>query len=88
MIAILRMTRVPVRESVYSSGPYDYTISYPDGIRLDYAIASGSVPINYDYAKIAHVNKKIRDNQENASSDKVLRYFWDGGVLSNTPLRE
>jgi predicted acylesterase/phospholipase RssA len=77
-----------VRESVYSSGPYDYTISYPDGIRLDYAIASGSVPINYDYAKIAHVNKKIRDNQENASSDKVLRYFWDGGVLSNTPLRE
>ena len=43
-----------------------------------------SVPINYDYAKISDVNKL--DKQSNSSSE--TRYFWDGGTLSNTPLRE
>jgi NTE family protein len=79
-----------IRESWYGTynnkkERYEYTISYPDGISLDYAIASGSVPVNYDYAKIADVNKL--NNQDN-SSHKVTRYFWDGGILSNTPLRE
>jgi NTE family protein len=72
-----------IRESWYGNydkkGRYEYTIGYPDGIRLDYAMASGSVPINYDYAKIAHVDKLV-----NSGSNKVSRYFWDGGVLSNT----
>jgi len=81
------------RESWYGNygsskkGDYEYMISYPDGVRLDYAMASGSVPINYDYATIADVNKL--DNQVgNSSSGKATRYFWDGGILSNTPLRE
>ena len=83
-----------VRESWYgnydsSNDCYEYTINYPDGIRLDYAMASGSVPMNYDYSKIASVNK-LADNPHqvrDSSSEKVTRYFWDGGVLSNTPLR-
>jgi NTE family protein len=73
-----------VRESKYRGGHYDYTINYPDGIKLDYVMVSASVPINYDYAKISDVNKL--DKQSNSSSE--TRYFWDGGTLSNTPLRE
>jgi NTE family protein len=71
------------------NGHYEYIISYPNGIGIDYAIASGSVPINYDYSRIAYVNKlKAFDNNGNATFDKVTRCFWDGGILSNTPLRE
>ena len=36
----------------HKKGHYKYTISYPDGISLDYVMASGSVPINYAYTKI------------------------------------
>jgi predicted acylesterase/phospholipase RssA len=53
-------------------------INYDQGITSDFAIASGSVAINYDYAKIL---TSTRDNNSE-------RYFWDGGILSNTPLRE
>jgi NTE family protein len=70
-------------------GHYKYKISYPDGIISDYAMASGSVPINYAYTTINDV-EKLRPTaiQGNVSFDKVPRYFWDGGILSNTPLRE
>ena len=52
-------------------------------------MASGSVPINYAYTNIDDVNKlKTIDNQGNVTFDKIPRYFWDGGILSNTPLRE
>jgi NTE family protein len=33
-------------------------------------------------------NKLTIDNQGNEAIEKVQRYFWDGGVASNTPLRE
>jgi hypothetical protein len=39
------------------NGHYKYTISYPTGISSDYAMSSGSVPINYTYTKIDEVNK-------------------------------
>jgi NTE family protein len=68
-------------------GRSKYTINYDHGIVSDHAIASGSVPINYDYAKI-EANKLTIDNQGNESIGKVQRYFWDGGIASNTPLRE
>jgi len=70
-------------------GHYRYTISYPSGIISDYAMASGSVPINYTYTNIDGIDKlKTLDNQGNVTFDKTPRYFWDGGILSNTPLRE
>jgi NTE family protein len=70
-------------------GHYKYKISYPNGIISDYAMASGSVPINYAYTTINDVEKlKPLDTHGNVSFDKVPRYFWDGGILSNTPLRE
>src|SRR5215469_18947232 len=68
-------------------GQYEYTINYDDGIISNHAIASGSVPINYDYAKI-EANKLTIDNGGNKRIENVQRYFWDGGLASNTPLRE
>jgi len=66
------------RKSEYGNknGQYQYVINYDQGITSDFAIASGSVAINYDYAKLL---TNTRDSE---------RYFWDGGILSNTPLRE
>jgi NTE family protein len=68
-------------------GYYEYEISYPNGIISDYAMASGSVPINYSYANI-DVKLNTKDSKGNITFDKTTRYFWDGGILSNTPLRE
>jgi NTE family protein len=65
----------------------EYTIYYNEGVNLEHAIASGSVPINYDYAKIQADTFTI-DNRGNKKVEKVDRYFWDGGIASNTPLRE
>ena len=68
-------------------GQYEYTINYDDGIISNHAIASGSVPINYEYAKI-EANKLTIDNEWNKRIENVQRYFWDGGLANNTPLRE
>jgi NTE family protein len=54
-------------------------LRYDQGITLDHIIASASVPINYDYALVP-VNT--------ADLSKGSKEFWDGGVKSNTPLRE
>ena len=102
-----------------NNGYYKYAISYNDGIILDYAIASGSVPIGYDYttldveerpppnigqynhnknnlqleantlsssSTILHQSTNVHNSSINTK--KTQRYFWDGGLLSNTPLRE
>jgi NTE family protein len=66
---------------------YEYTIPYDDGVISDHAIASGSVPINYDYSKIV-ANKLTIDDRGNRRIENVQRYFWDGGITTNTPLRE
>jgi NTE family protein len=71
----------------HNDGQYEYTINYDHGIVSNHAIASGSVPINYDYAKIEAAKATI-DNQGIKRIEKVQRYFWDGGLASNTPLRE
>jgi len=55
---------------------YRHAIRYNDGIQLEHVLASASVPLFYDYTVI---------KESNSSSD---RYFWDGALLSNTPLRE
>jgi len=57
------------------------TIKYPDGIKAEHVMASASVPVNFDYTKI-----KSENSDGETSSD--MRYFWDGGIMSNTPLRE
>ena len=87
-----------VRKSEYGkynneAKEYGHVIKYR-GITLDHVMASGSLPEFYDYTRVP------TDLQpENSSSEKVntlsnkienmdIRYFWDGGLLSNTPFRE
>ncbi len=75
---------------------YEHVIRYENGIEVDFALASGSVPINFDYAKLLVENKNehsIKSKNEDERSknthiNKKVRYFWDGGIIANTPLRE
>jgi NTE family protein len=77
---------------------YEHVISHIDGIEVDFVLASGSVPVNYDYTKlgvedsdgrhgIKGENKKQKEDGNSLTTKKV-RYFWDGGIIANTPLRE
>jgi NTE family protein len=80
-----------LRWSVYGDAHNRHTIFY-DGIELDHVIASASVPLNYDYTKINAIKSVINidDPKNTFEEDRKddLRHFWDGGLLSNTPLRE
>lgn len=79
---------------------YEHVISHNDGIEVDFVLASGSVPVNYDYTKlivedfdgkdgIKGGNEKDTQNGNRLTNiTKKVRYFWDGGIISNTPLRE
>jgi NTE family protein len=57
-------------------------IRYP-GITIDHVMASGSLPMFYDYSKVP-----IDQTSGNKDSQNNMPYFWDGGLLSNTPLKE
>ncbi len=87
----------------YARGPneeggYEYVISHNDGIEVDFVLASGSVPVNYEYTKLqvedtygSHRTKSGIEKQSdelNNPATKKVRYFWDGGIIANTPLRE
>ena len=80
---------------------YEHVIRYEDGIKSDFVLASCSVPVNYDYTRLnvetrtlaverQRDNTAIEDNNRSASSNGTnsLRFFWDGGLLANTPLRQ
>lgn len=72
------------------SGKFNHVITYP-GITLDHVMASGSLPIFYDYYKVPisqSSHNKPTNGNSCSSSTEGIRYFWDGGMLSNTPLRE
>ncbi len=80
------------RRSEYGKGS-EYVICYNEGISIDHVMASGTLPKFYDYVPIPlHTNteKKNQDGgcQTDTNDKKNTRYFWDGGLLSNTPLRE
>ena len=77
---------------------YEHVISHNDGIEVDFVLASGSVPVNYDYTKLGvedsngshRINRENEKQKEDGNSliTKKGRYFWDGGIIANTPLRE
>jgi NTE family protein len=80
---------------------YEHIIKYEDGIKADFVLASCSVPVNYDYTRLnvetrtlavegQDDNAIMEDNNRPTSSDgsTSLRFFWDGGLLANTPLRQ
>ena len=63
---------------------HEHIIRYNDGITADHVIASASVPINYSYTSL----EVESFNTDNDNYEKNLRYFWDGGIMSNTPLTQ
>ena len=69
-----------------------FIIEYDKGISIDYVMASASVPEFYDYTKIKVKKKSYNQNNNDIDSGSELEtsvnYFWDGAILSNTPLRE
>ena len=78
---------------------FEHLIRYNNGIEVEFVLASGSVPVNYDYTKIVvenysnkhEVKNKNEEGKKSASRytiNKKDRYFWDGGIIANTPLRE
>jgi NTE family protein len=72
---------------------YEHVIKYR-GITLEHVMASGTLPEFYDYARVPTDIQTENGNSEkvNTLSNKIekmdIRYFWDGGLLSNTPFRE
>jgi len=63
---------------------FEHVIRYDDGITADQVIASASVPVNYDYVKMG----AERYDQNTKRYEKEERFFWDGGILINTPLMQ
>jgi NTE family protein len=77
----------------------EHVIRYNNGIEVEFVLASGSVPVNYDYTKlmvenysnkhkIETENEAKKKSQSGKTVNKKVRYFWDGGIIANTPLRE
>lgn len=78
---------------------FEHVIRYNNGIQVEFVLASGSVPVNYDYTKLMvenysnkHKIKSENEDKKKSQSRKTIneevRYFWDGGIIANTPLRE
>jgi hypothetical protein len=80
---------------------FEHVVQYDKGITSDHVIASGSFPVNFDFARIevesyGPVSNDRSINLENTASKngnsynytKEMRYFWDGGLMSNTPLMQ
>ena len=72
---------------------YERTIKYDQGIMVEHILASASVPEHYDYTLVPKEYDYTKTEEEklvdieNYNLENYSR-FWDGGVLSNTPLRE
>ena len=63
---------------------HKHIIRYNDGITSEHVIVSASVPINFGYT-----NLEVESyNNNTANYDKNIRYFWDGGIMTNTPLTQ
>lgn len=97
---------------------FERVIRYNDGITLDQVMASGCLPVNFDYALLevesyyhdpnsnSFLERSENDSERRSDSTgtnspppspdrdfskqyrKEIRHFWDGGLLTNTPLTE
>lgn len=63
---------------------FEHIIRYPKGITSDHILASAAVPVYFDYVplEVESYSSKTKNYEQNT------RYFWDGGLLANTPLLE
>jgi NTE family protein len=60
---------------------YTHLIRYPDGLEWDQLSTTFSIPDLYRYAT-------LEDESSEHKKTEKKRTYWDGGVSSNTPLRE
>jgi NTE family protein len=79
---------------------FEHVIHYDEGITSDQVMASGSYPVNFDFAKIKvesysseptsslQVDPKTPSTVNATGYRKGMRYFWDGGLMTNTPLMQ
>lgn len=87
---------------------FERVIKYDKGITSDHVMASGSYPVNFDYASLEvesfdpptankrrqkdqtriEISQKDNMNTSHINYRKEKRYFWDGGLMSNTPLSQ
>jgi NTE family protein len=75
-------------------------ISYDNGLMVKHIVASSSIPIHYDYAYVSitydydkNISDEDRDTKlerlkQQGATTKNYKRFWDGGITSNTPLRQ
>ena len=82
---------------------FEHVIRYDDGIKAEFVLASCSVPVNYDYTRLnvetrvlvgvgqgdnADTGDNNRPSSSSSNGNTSLRSFWDGGLFTNTPLRQ
>jgi len=75
---------------------FEHVIRYDEGITSDHVMASGSYPVNFDYTSLEvesyDPNGSNMSKNHGSSSGKhykkEIRSFWDGGLMSNTPLSQ
>jgi NTE family protein len=78
---------------------FEHVLRYDKGITSDHVIASGSYPVNFDFAKIEVESYKSEPTIRQADLEKAtsgnnngyrkeIRHFWDGGLMTNTPLMQ
>jgi NTE family protein len=76
------------RKTEYGKYGPKYIIRYNNGIGLEHVLASSAVPVFYNYKEIIGESVSEDTGDNNNSNKTDTRYFWDGILLSNTPLRE
>jgi NTE family protein len=78
---------------------FEHIVHYNEGITSDHVIASGSVPVNFEFAKIEVESYYSETSNRQISLGKTtsskgngyrneIRHFWDGGIMTNTPLMQ
>jgi NTE family protein len=67
-----------------------YIINYDEGLMVEHVMASASVPLLYVFQRVPknYDYVKAKRGQEQDLSPEGSRPFWDGALLSNTPIRE
>jgi NTE family protein len=67
---------------------FERIIRYNDGITVDQVMASGCYPVNFDYSLLEVESYSSDPDFGGQQYRKETRRFWDGGMLTNTPLSQ
>ena len=78
---------------------FEHVVRYDKGITSDHVIASSSFPVNFDFTRIEVESLNSQNSSRPGNLEKIFsendycykkdfRHFWDGGLMSNTPLMQ